>query len=154
MTSTDAMMAPFERLRALASSPMVESLVLLLTRLTLAGIFWRAGRSKVVEGSWLSISDTTWYLFNEEYAGMPFPASIGAPLATYAEHFLPILLVLGLATRLSALALFGMTMMIQLFVYPEAWWQTHALWVVMALALITRGGGILSLDHLIFRRRA
>jgi len=74
------------------------------------------------------------------------PPDLAAVMATWSEHLFPIMLVLGLFTRLSALALLGMTMVIQLFVYPEAWWQVHALWVAMALVLIVRGGGSLSLD--------
>ncbi|NCQ22679.1 MAG: DoxX family protein [Sphingomonadales bacterium] len=121
-------------------------LTLLFTRIVLAGIFWRSGRTKVEEGSWLSISDTTTFLFEEEYSGVPLPPDLAAVMATWSEHLFPIMLVLGLFTRLSALALLGMTMVIQLFVYPEAWWQVHALWVAMALVLIVRGGGSLSLD--------
>lgn len=61
------------------------------------------------------------------------------------------LLVIGLGVRLSALGLLGMTMVIQLFVYPEAWWPVHSLWAALALVLIARGGGALSLDALFSR---
>lgn len=145
---------PVSGLCTLASHRATEALTLLFTRLTLAGIFWRAGRSKVEDGSWLTISDSTHFLFAEEYAGVPLPAGIAAPLATWAEHLLPIALVLGLATRLSALGLLGMTMVIQIFVYPEAWWQTHALWAALALTLVVRGGGDLALDRLLQGHRA
>lgn len=145
--------ALYDRAIALVQTPLVEGLVLLLVRLALAGVFWRSGRSKVVEGSWLEISDTTRFLFETDYSGIPFPPGIAAPMATYAEHLFPILLVLGLATRFSALALLGMTLVIQLFVYPEAWWQVHVLWTALAAVLIVRGGGILSLDHGINRLR-
>ena len=74
-------------------------------------------------------------------------------MATWAEHLLPILLVLGLFTRLSALGLLAMTLVIQLFVYPDAWWQTHVLWSAMAAVLIARGGGMFSLDALVADRR-
>lgn len=131
--------------------PWLESMVLLLTRIALAGIFWRSGRTKVEEGSLLDISDTTYFLFAEEYKAVPLPSEFAAIMATYAEHLFPILLVLGLATRLSALALLGMTMVIQLFVYPEAWWQVHILWVALAGILAVRGAGILSLDQLMAR---
>ncbi|MCL4671490.1 MAG: DoxX family protein [Sphingomonadaceae bacterium] len=139
--------ALYDRAGALVQGPIVEGAALLLVRLALAGVFWRSGRSKVVEGSWLEISDTTRFLFENEYAGVPISPDLAAPMATYAEHLFPILLVLGLATRFSALALLGMTMVIQLFVYPEAWWQVHVLWAALAAVLIVRGGGILSLDH-------
>lgn len=75
------------------------------------------------------------------------------PLTTYAEHFFPILLLLGLATRFSAGALLVMTMVIQIFVFPDAWWPVHSLWVAMAAILIVRGGGLFSLDALLARLR-
>ncbi|NCP00682.1 MAG: DoxX family protein, partial [Sphingomonadales bacterium] len=79
---------------------------------------------------------------------------LGAYVTTYTEHVLPILLLLGLATRLGALGVLGMTLVIQVFVFPEmaVWWQTHILWVAMALVLIVRGGGLFSLDRLIGHR--
>jgi putative oxidoreductase len=129
-------------------------LTLLFTRVVLAGIFWRSGRTKVDEGSWFSISENTHLLFEEEYSGVPLPSDFAAVMATVSEHIFPILLVIGLFTRLSALALLGMTMVIQIFVYPEAWWQVHSLWVALALVLILKGGGALSLDALLLRRRA
>ena len=78
------------------------------------------------------------------------------PLATMAEHLLPALVVIGLATRLSAAGLLAMTLVIQFFVYPDAWWATHILWAALAMVLITRGGGVLSLDAALdrWRRRA
>ena len=60
--------------------------------------------------------------------------------------------MLGLGTRLAALALLGMTMVIQIFVYPEAWWSVHLLWVAMAAILISRGAGMFSLDALLGAR--
>lgn len=138
----------------LLSSRIPEGVALLFTRTALAGIFWRSGRSKVAEGSWLEISDTTHYLFAEEYKGVPIPPEIAAPLATAAEHLFPILLVLGLATRFSALALLGMTMVIQIFVFPEAWWSVHSIWVAMCLVLIVRGGGVFSADAVTGRMTA
>ena len=139
------------QLRSIAAAPWVENLSLLFTRLVLAGIFWRSGRTKVEDGSLLTLSDTTFFLFEEEYAGVPLPPELAAYMATWAEHLFPVLLVLGLATRLSALALMGMTLVMQIFVYPEAWWAVHALWLAMALQLITRGPGSLSLDRLLWR---
>jgi putative oxidoreductase len=138
----------YERLSGILSGRFFESLALLLTRFALAGVFWRSGRTKVVEGSWLELSDTTRYLFQEEYSAVPLPAELAMVLATYAEHFFPMLLVLGLATRFSALSLFFMTMTIQIFVYPDAWWAAHSLWAALALILISRGAGIFSVDAL------
>jgi len=99
-----------------------------------------------------SISDTTYFLFSEEYSGVPLPSDFAAVMATISEHLFPILLVIGLFTRLSALALLGMTLVIQIFVYPEAWWQVHILWAAMCLVLIARGAGQFSLDALLTRK--
>ncbi|MGE3690027.1 MAG: DoxX family protein [Novosphingobium sp.] len=143
----------YDRAVALIGHCRAENLALLFTRIVLAGIFWRSGRTKVDDGSWFSISDTTYFLFQEEYKGVPLPSDLAAIVATVSEHLFPILLVLGLFTRLSAIALLGMTMVIQIFVYPEAWWQVHSLWVAMALVLIVRGGGSISLDAPLVRWR-
>ena len=72
-------------------------------------------------------------------------------MATFAEHFFPVLILLGIATRFSALALIGMTLVIQLFIYPEAY-PTHATWLALLLLLVAKGPGRLSIDHLIARR--
>ena len=136
-----------KKLIAMISGSVPEGIAVLFTRVALAGIFWRSARTKVEDGSWLQMSDTTVFLFREEY-GMPYPEITGL-LATYAEHFLPILIVLGLFTRIGAAGLLGMTLVIQFFVYPEAWWQTHIIWVALAGMLIVRGGGMFSLDRLI-----
>ena len=139
----------YERLVALLSSRIGEGLALLATRVALAGIFWRAGRTKVVEGTTLQIDEIQYFIFDNEFSGLPLSSDIAVPLATYAEHFFPILLVLGLATRFSALSLGIMTLAIQVFVFPEAFWQTHLLWFAMAGVLLSRGAGIFSLDALL-----
>lgn len=143
----------YDRGVTMISGKVAESLILLFVRVALGGIFWRSARTKVEEGSWLSISDTTYFLFQDEYAGLPLPADLSVPLATYAEHFFPILLVLGLFTRFSAFALLVMTMVIQIFVYPDAWWSLHAIWAALALVLIARGGGSLALDAALLKAR-
>ena len=130
-----------------------EGLVLLLVRIVLGGVFWRSGQTKVIEGTWFQLSDTTYELFRTEYAGVPLPPELAAVMANTAEHVLPALLLAGLFTRLSALGLLGMTLVIQLFVYSDAWWPEHSLWVGLALILILRGGGILSLDALLVWQR-
>ncbi|MEJ2458436.1 MAG: DoxX family protein [Novosphingobium sp.] len=126
----------------------IEGIALLFVRVALAGVFWRSGQSKVVEGTWLQVSDATYYLFENDYAAVPLPAHLAANMAVAVEHLFPILLVAGAATRLSALALLGMTMVIQIFVFPEAWWSVHILWVALALTLVVRGGGLFALDRL------
>ena len=132
---------------------MAEGIALLFTRVALAGIFWRSARTKVEDGSFLTIKETTFYQFSDApFNQVPLiNGDLGAYVTTYTEHLLPVLLLLGLATRLGALGVLGMTLVIQTFVFPEAavWWQTHILWVAMALVLIVRGGGMFSLDRLI-----
>lgn len=114
----------------------------LALRIFPASVFWASGRTKV-EGLW--IRDGTWTLFRQDYALPLIPPEVAAVAATAAEHVFPILLVLGLATRLSALALLTMTLVIEIFVYPDAW-QTHGLWAACFLALIAKGPGRLSVD--------
>jgi putative oxidoreductase len=145
----------YDRVVALLSGRIAESIALVFVRLALAGIFWMSGRTKVEEGTLLTVSENAVYQFSEEpFSNVPLlPSDVAAYLTTYAEHIFPILLVLGLLTRLSALALLGMTVVIQLFVFPEAWWQVHVLWVALAMVLIVRGGGSLSLDRLLIGRR-
>lgn len=120
-------------------------LLLLIQRCALAAIFFLSGRTKV-EG-WFTITDSAFELFRSEYR-LPF---ISPEFATYlavgAEHLFPALLLLGLFTRLSALALLGMTLVIQIFVYPDAW-PTHLSWASLLLPLIAFGGGPASLDRL------
>ena len=117
------------------------------------GVFWRSGQTKVAEGTWFQLTDTTYELFRTEYAGVPLPAELAGVMANAAEHVLPALLLAGLFTRGAALGLLGMTMVIQIFVYPDAWWTEHALWAALAAVLIVRGGGLFSADALLTRGR-
>lgn len=121
-----------------------HGLLALGARVAIAAIFFFSGRTKV-EGL-LGVSDSAYQLFREDYKVPLLPPELAAHLATYAEHLFPLLLVLGLFTRLSALALLGMTAVIQVFVYPDAW-PTHLSWSVLLLYLAGRGAGPLSLDH-------
>jgi putative oxidoreductase len=129
-----------EPLSGLISHPLLA----LVDRVAIAAIFFLSGRTKV-EG-FLSVTDGAYTLFREEYKVPLIPPEIAAHIAAYAEHLFPILLVLGLFTRLSALALLGMTAVIQTFVYPDAW-PTHLSWAGLLLYLVGRGAGPLSLDH-------
>jgi putative oxidoreductase len=122
-----------------------HDLVALAARVFPAAVFWQSARTKV-EG--FSIKDSTWFLFEHVYALPVIPPAWAAVLATLAEHVLPVLLVLGLASRLSALGLLVMTAVIQVFVFPEAW-VTHGLWAAALLVVLARGPGRLSLDHLL-----
>lgn len=121
-----------------------HDLLALVSRMALAALFFLSGRTKVT--GLLTVSDGTYALFREEYRVPLLPPELAAHLAAYAEHLFPLLLVLGLATRLSALALLGMTGVIQVFVYPDAW-PTHLSWAGLLLYLAARGGGALSLDR-------
>lgn len=143
----------YDRGVALVAGRVPEGLALLLLRLALAGVFWRSGQTKTVEGAFLTIDPVQYDLFASEFSGLPLDPVIAVPLTTYAEHIFPALLLLGLATRLSAGALLVMTLVIQLFVFPDAWWPVHSLWAAMAAILIVRGGGLFSLDAVIARLR-
>lgn len=117
----------------------------LVARLGVAAIFFQSGRTKV--DGWLHITDGTYALFETEYVLPLIPPDLAAHAATYSEHLFSILLVLGLFTRVSALAFLCMTAVIQVFVYPDAW-PTHLSWTGLLLVLIARGAGRFSLDHL------
>lgn len=123
-----------------------HSFLALCCRISLAAIFFLSARTKV--DGFLTVNDTAYTLFAEEYKVPLIPPEIAAHMATYAEHLFPILLVLGLATRLSALGLLGMTAVIQIFVYPDAW-PTHLGWAALMLYLIGRGAGAVSVDKVI-----
>lgn len=122
------------------------SILLLVARFGVAGVFFMSGRTKV-DGI-LHITDSTYSLFETDYRIPLVPPHIAAHLATYQEHLFPILLVLGLFNRVAALGLLGMTTVIEVFVYPDAW-PTHLSWAGLLLPIIFRGGGKFSLDHLL-----
>jgi putative oxidoreductase len=119
-------------------------LLALVARVGIAAVFFYSGRTKV-EGL-LGVTDNAVALFADEYK-LPFLSpNLAAHLAAYSEHLFPLLLVFGLLTRVSALALLGMTAVIEIFVYPDAW-PTHLSWAAILLLLIGRGGGAWSLDR-------
>lgn len=124
-----------------------ESIVLLAARISIAMVFWQSGRTKV-DG--FRVIDSAIMLFEFEYALPLIPPVWAAHLAAAAEHILPIMLVIGLGTRLGALGLLVMTLVIQTFVYPGAW-VTHLMWSTVLLVILTRGPGVFSLDHLIVK---
>jgi len=149
--------AALRKLIALCSQ-IPHTLIAFLARFSIAAVFWKSGQTKVqglaidlVGGEfhlgWPHLSDSAVALFREEYK-LPL---VPPELAASAEHFFPLLILLGLGTRLSALALLGMTLTIQLFVYPEAY-PTHGTWAALLLYLVAQGPGKLSLDHAIARR--
>ncbi|MBP5944992.1 MULTISPECIES: DoxX family protein [unclassified Pseudomonas] len=138
-----------------------HSLIAFLARFSIAAVFWKSGQTKVeglaidlVDGTfqlgWPRLADSTIPLFESEYHVPLLSPEIAAHMAAFAEHFFPLLILIGFATRFSALALLGMTLTIQLFVYPDAY-PTHGTWAAVLLFLMARGPGRLSIDHLIAR---
>lgn len=142
------LIAQYERFVDRATALVPDALLLLVARLGIAAIFFMSGRTKV-DGI-IHITDGTYELFRTDYALPLIPPDIAAVAATWSEHVFSILLVLGLFTRFSALALFMMTLTIEIFVYPDAW-PTHLSWAAIQLPLIFRGGGAWSLDTLLKR---
>ena len=117
----------------------------LLFRIAIAGVFLRAGLTKI--SSW----ESTVALFADEYKVPVLAPHLAAAMAATFEVGCSTLLLVGLGTRLASLPLIGMIMTIQLFVYPQAW-SEHLVWGSILLMLLTRGGGAISLDHLIARQ--
>jgi len=140
--------APFALLANIAAKLLPPSLLLLVARLGIAAVFFMSGRTKIADGTWLTLSDGAFELFRTDYK-LPFISPIPAAYAaTTAEHLFPMLLVLGLFTRFSAAGLLVMTSVIEIFVYPDAW-PTHLSWAGLLLPLIALGGGKLSLDRVL-----
>lgn len=134
-----------------------DSLIALLGRFSIAAVFWKSGQTKIeglaidlINGEfqlgWPHLSSSAVDLFKSEYRLPLIPPELAAPMAALAEHFFPILLLLGLATRFSAMALLIMTLTIQIFVYPDAY-PTHGTWAAVLLYLMAKGPGKVSLDH-------
>ena len=123
-------------------------LIALSARIFPAAVFWQSGLTKVAG---FSLKPSAIALFENEYQLPLIDPAIAAYASAVAEHLFPVLLVIGLATRFSALALLVMTAVIEVFVYPGAW-PTHGVWATCFLIVIARGPGLLSLDHLIARR--
>ena len=143
----------YSRVTTALSGPIFESIALLFTRVALAGIFWRSYKTKVEDGTLLQISDIQYFIFENEFTGLPLSPEVAVPLTTYAEFLFPILLLIGLGSRFSALALTIMALVIQVFVFPTA---DHFLgWAITVIAMgtfiISRGPGLFSLDALIAR---
>jgi putative oxidoreductase len=133
-------------------------MIALLGRFSIAATFWQSGQTKVeglvldpiggeIQFGWPRLAESTVPLFQEEYRLPLVPPELAAYAATMAEHVFPMLLLLGLATRVSAFALLMMTLTIQLFVYPSAY-ATHGVWATVLIYLLARGAGTYSLDSL------
>lgn len=116
----------------------------LALRVGIGLVFWKSGMAKLA--NW----DLTVALFADEYQVPLLPPDLAALMATTAEFLCPLMLFVGLGARFGAAALLGMTFVIQVFVYPGNW-SEHLLWAALLLHVLTRGAGVLSLDHLIGR---
>ena len=123
------------------------ALIALVTRISIGGVFWQSGQTKL--DGW-HISASAIELFRNEYRLPLIDPTVAAYLAATAENLFPILLVIGLATRFAALALLVMTLIIEIFVYPDAW-PTHGTWAACFLMLMTSGPGVISVDGMIAR---
>ena len=139
-----------------------DAWIALLGRFSVAAIFWKSGQTKIqgfaldiVSGEFQfgmpRLANAAVDLFRDEYRLPLLPPELAAIMAAFAEHIFPALILLGLATRFSALALLAMTATIQVFVYPDAY-PTHGVWAAVLLFLVARGPGPLSLDALVARR--
>lgn len=126
------------------------SIILLAGRIGVGATFFKAGLLKY--NSW----EFTVKLFQDEYRVPLLDPAVAARIAMVQELTIPVLLFLGLATRIATLPLLGMIAVIQLFVYPNAF-NDHLLWGAILVLVLTRGPGVFSVDHLIehgWRRRA
>lgn len=140
----------------LGAQPLLPpSLALAALRVAVAVPFWRSGLTKW--DGFLHLSDSAVFLFTDEFrlhlfgAEVPFPApTLMATASGTAEIVLPVLLVLGLGTRLAALGILAMTGIIQL-TEPDGWANFHLPWAAMALAVLTFGPGRLALDSVVAR---
>jgi putative oxidoreductase len=137
-------MSGFQQAMMSLMSRIPHDLIALVARISVGTIFLRSGILKVQ--GWKS--GNTLALFKHEYQLPILPPEIAAYMATAAELALPPLLIAGLFTRYAALALLGMTMVIQIFVYPNAF-DTHGAWAASLLYLMKYGAGSLALDRFI-----
>jgi len=124
------------------------SVLALVSRLAVASVFWRSGQTKVMG---FSIREETFALFRDVYKVPLLPPDVAAYVSTISEQVFSVLLVIGLASRLSAIGLLFMTAVIELFIFPDGW-PEHILWTGLLLQIVARGPGSISLDHLIWRR--
>ena len=143
ITTLSRLVALFDRL--IAGFALIPYWLTALTcRVALADVFWRSAESHLA--SW----QTTLYMFQNSFR-LPFlPPTPAAYITIAIELVVPPLLILGLATRFASLVIFGMTLVIEIFVFPQAW-PTHIQWAAMMLVLMAYGAGPLSLDWLIRR---
>ena len=160
--SAAGFIASVSRLAASVFERIPHWFIALLARFSIAAVFWKSGQTKIegfaidlIEGRFTlgipHFSDSAIDLFKDEYK-LPFvPPEVAALMAATAEHVFPVLLLIGLATRLSAFALLIMTIVIEVFVYPAAY-PLHGVWAVVLLYLMKHGPGQISLDYWLAKR--
>ena len=141
------------------------ALVALGLRLVIARVFFLSGQT-MIEGpvipfNWIGrdvsfsvvlpseIKDATFQLFQTQYANLPMPPTVATYLFAYADFVLPICLVVGFATRFAALGLIIMTVLMAVYVMPDALWTTHVYWIAILMVLMSVGPGAISIDALI-----
>ena len=143
----------------------VYALLALGLRLVMARVFFLSGQAKIegpgVPIQWpaggvdlsvtlpAAIKETTFQLFETQYAELPIAPAAAAYLFSYAEFVLPICLLLGFATRFAAAGLLALTMLLQIYVAPAMWWSLHVYWLSILLVLVLFGPGAISIDALI-----
>jgi putative oxidoreductase len=140
-------------------STIPEWAVNLAMRLVIFKVFWFSVQTKITgltiggqHFAFWNVTDSTFLLFDFEYGIPLIPSEIAAYLGTFGEFFLALMILFGFMTRFAALGLMVMTMTIQFFVYPDAWWSVHVYWALILLYLMRNGGGLLSVDRLLFKR--
>ena len=159
--SASIMIKPIQRIISLFEC-IPHTFIAALGRFSIAAVFWKSGQTKIeglaidiISGEfhlgWPHLSDSAVTLFTYEYNLPLIPPEIAATLAAFAEHVFPILILFGLATRFSALALLVMTLVIEIFVYPDAY-PVHGIWATVLLVLIAKGPGKISIDYWLARR--
>jgi putative oxidoreductase len=144
------------------------ALVALWLRFVMAVVFFLSGQAKIQgpsvpirlnipEMAYLDFSvtlpaqirDSTFQLFESQYAGLPIAPPVAAYLFSYAEFVLPICVLIGFGTRFAALALLILTMLLQVYGLAAMWWSTHVYWVSILMVLVSIGPGAISIDALI-----
>lgn len=128
-------------------------------RLVIFKVFWFSVQTKIVgltvagqHFAFWNVTDSTFLLFDFEYGIPLIPSELAAYLGTFGEFFLPLMILFGFMTRFAAVGLLIMTMTIQFFVYPDAWWSVHVFWTLILLYIIRNGGNAISLDKILFKK--
>lgn len=131
-------------------------LISLAVRLVMFRVFWLSAQTKITGWTVFDQHFAFWNLTDNVYFQFwdyppPLDSTFMIFLGTFAEFFFSIFILLGLFTRYAAIGLIGVTLVIQ-FVEPNGWWSAHVYWVLLLILLVRQGGGLVSLDQLLFKR--